>query len=144
MGLHMLLEGVLPLGYYRSPKGLSEDMELALQDHVPAELAETLTYLTFELAYWRNAYCVHQWFVDEFVDESESRILVDKENLQQLLHRCREVVSYPEQAEEILPPPLGLFISSEDVVAEAEGAVPLLEQILSYQVNLDIYYTYEW
>ena len=58
-----------------------------------------------EIAYWRKANAIHEWFVknvQDGVDECQ-KSYVSHENLQNLLNVCKSVLANPDQVETLLP-----------------------------------------
>ena len=67
-----------------------------------------------QVAYWRKANAVHDWFVHEVQngeDECEPHI-VHPEKLADLYQRCKTVIEDPSQADTLLPTRGGFFFGS--------------------------------
>lgn len=68
-----------------------------------------------EVAYWRKANQVREWFAnrkeDYFVDNG--RTPIEKEDLEALVADCKAVLANHELAEELLPTSSGFFFGSE-------------------------------
>lgn len=100
--------------------------------------------ITEEVAYWRKANQIHQWFVDNVqggVDEcQEAYVLV--EQLEQLVDTCKDVLAHRdleggnEYAEERLPTQDGFFFGStkyddwywEDIADTVRQLEPLIAE----------------
>lgn len=104
-----------------------------------------------EIAYWRKANQIREWFnsyLENGVENCE-HTLVSKEDLEQLLEDCKKVLEDHTLAEDLLPTSSGFFFGSTDYddeyFEELEETVKMLEQILKETdfENEDIYY-YEW
>jgi leucyl aminopeptidase (aminopeptidase T) len=86
---------------------------------------ERISYIEEEVAYWRKANAIHQWFVDvcqNGVDECQ-QTYVSREQLTELATLCAELTALrktsPSEAEkraaEALPPQAGFFFGSTDL-----------------------------
>lgn len=57
---------------------------------------ERINYIEEEIGYWRKANAIHKWFIDNCADEGQDDncvpISVEREQLEQLLKTCQEVV----------------------------------------------------
>lgn len=108
--------------------------------------------VTFRVAYWRKANAIHKWFVDNVqngVDECQEA-WVSREQLQQLLDICKEIIESPKKGGQLLPTQSGFFFGStdyddwymQDVVFTAER----LEKILKDPAfaKSDFYYQSSW
>ena len=70
-----------------------------------------------EVAYWRKANQIRQWFVDNCNYDSEADceyFRVTKEQLEWLVNDCKKVLENHECAEEIMPASSGFFFGSTD------------------------------
>jgi hypothetical protein len=95
--------------------------------------------INFNVAYWRKANAIHQWFVDKCgggVDECQP-IRVEREQLVELLELCKQVVKQPAMASSTLPTQSGFFFGSteyddwymEDIKQTVEVLTKVLKQI---------------
>ena len=86
---------------------------------------ERITYIEEEVAYWRKANAIHQWFVDvcqDGVDECQETY-VTRQNLETLRDLCAELITLHEtdpaaaheRAVEDLSPQSGCFFGSTDI-----------------------------
>jgi hypothetical protein len=72
--------------------------------------------LLTEIAYWRKANQIHNWFVinvQNGVDECGS-YEVSKENVQELYHLCTKILSKRAEPQEVLPTKSGFYFGSTD------------------------------
>lgn len=89
-----------------------------------AELAElplvgdfTGIYVKSQMAYWRKANAIHQWFVDNVQggeDECKPHY-VSRAQLKMLRDTCQKVLDDPSLAEESLSPADGFFFGSTEM-----------------------------
>lgn len=73
-------------------------------------------YITEEIAYWRKANAIHQWFVNN-VQEGEddnNPYYVSTEQLKKLLELCKQVLKEPDKAPELLPTQEGFLFGSTE------------------------------
>lgn len=108
--------------------------------------------VTFRVAYWRKANAIHQWFVEncqDGVDECQET-WVSREQLQELIDICKQVLEDPKKAEELLPTRSGFFFGGTDYddwyKQDLEYTVERLEKILKDPAfeKADIYYQSSW
>ena len=108
--------------------------------------------VTFRVAYWRKANAIHQWFVDncqDGVDECQET-WVGPDSLIKLREICKEVLAYPEKAEELLPTQDGFFFGGTDYdewyKKDLEYTVERLDKILNDPAlgKMDFYYQSSW
>jgi len=110
---------------------------------VPHIKPERIKFVTEEVAYWRNANHIHQWFVDNVqyasyiwngVDECQTSYVYSSV-LQKLLDVCKQVVENPDLAPELLPTQEGFFFGStkydEGYFDDVKETITMLESILS-------------
>lgn len=72
--------------------------------------------IEIEVAYWRKANAIHQWFVDNVQngeDDCDS-YPVTREQLQDLLDKCKRVLEDRESAKDILPTTNGFFFGGTE------------------------------
>lgn len=78
------------------------------------------TTVAVNVAYWRKANQIHQWFVDNVQDGNDncSEYYVAEEQLEELRNVCNEILANREDAdlaEELLPPSEGFFFGTTDL-----------------------------
>ena len=106
----------------------------------------------FRVAYWRKANAIHDWFVQNVqdgVDECQEA-WVSREQLQELIDICKQVIADTSKAEELLPTRSGFFFGSTDYdewyKKDLEYTVERFEKILADPafVKADFYYQSSW
>lgn len=124
MGLDMYLNKRVYVGNnYRS-----DDKKLRI--NVPKDLEgideENIINITTEVAYWRKANGIHNWFVENVQDGKDDcgEYFLYNETLRQLVEECKEDISYlkglkegEEPSEDLLniKPINGFFFGSTDI-----------------------------
>ncbi len=77
---------------------------------------ERIRYIVEEVAYWRKANQIHNWFVQNVqngVDECQSSY-VSREKLEELLDVCKKVTEDNSLAESLLPSASGFFFGGTE------------------------------
>lgn len=162
MGLDMYLY----LRKYESVSHWSKDSNERKEGFYPPELKELgdkifesnfMSKTTeYQVAYWRKANAVHQYFIDncaEGVDDCKP-IWVGIEDLKKLVTICREIIADPTKAQEKLPTQTGFFFGSakydEYYLQDLEDTVEQLEPIIKFmekqenREKYDIIYEASW
>jgi hypothetical protein len=150
MGLDMHLEAEQYVSDYdEKDKPLLE----AIKENAPLGLGEFRPKnVTFEIAYWRKANCIHGWFVrnvQDGKDECQSSY-VSLEQLQELKDNCEKVLANLDLAPELLPAAKGFFFGSyeydEWYTNDLKKTVKQLDKILSnpYAKKWWIQYRASW
>ena len=73
-------------------------------------------YIVEDIAYWRKANAIHQWFVNN-VQKSEDDCKpynVSTEQLKKLMELCTQVLKEPDKAPELLPTQGGFLFGSTE------------------------------
>lgn len=122
-------------------KGICPDIEGVeeLNDIVHETGSNSFRYLslTKEIGYWRKANAVHNWFVENCQDGIDECQLseVSKEDLEDLLEKCYNVVHKKSNPEEILPPTAGFFFGSTEVdqyyMDDIKSTISILEKAIA-------------
>lgn len=108
--------------------------------------------VVFNVAYWRKANAIHNWFVQNVqdgVDECQ-KSYVSSEQLQSLIMVCKDVLEDHKKAERLLPPVSGFFFGStecdEGYFEDLKNTVTQLEQILNDPAleKMELYYNASW
>ena len=107
----------------------------------------------FRVAYWRKANAIHDWFVQnvqEGVDECQEA-WVSREQLQELVDICKQVLENPKKAKDLLPTRSGFFFGSTEYdewyKQDLTYTVERLEKILAdpaFDKGIDFYYQSSW
>ena len=106
----------------------------------------------FRIAYWRKANAIHDWFVkncQDGVDECQEA-WVSREQLQELLDLCKQVLADKRSAKELLPTTSGFFFGSTEYgewyFEDINYTVERLEKILNDTAleKCDFYYQSSW
>ena len=106
----------------------------------------------FRIAYWRKANAIHDWFVQNVqdgVDECQEA-WVSREQLQELLDLCKQVLADKRSAKELLPTTSGFFFGSTEYgewyFEDINYTVERLEKILNDTAleKCDFYYQSSW
>lgn len=90
-----------------------------------------------EVAYWRKANAIHKWFVDNCQGGNDDcrPAYVSREQLQQLVSVCKQVLADHSLADELLPTESGFFFGSteygEYYFADLRDTVDTLEAVLT-------------
>lgn len=116
------------------------------------KIAPVVNKVSIEVAYWRKANAIHQWFVDNVQDgEDDCRsYFVDRDQLQTLIDLCESVLANSEQAEDLLPTQSGFFFGSTEYddwyFHNLENTVKQLKEILENPAlkNADFKYSSSW
>ena len=107
----------------------------------------------YQVAYWRKANMIHKYFVDKCTKGVNDcrEVWVPKDVLEDLVKRCREVITSPEKAEDILATQSGFFFGSteynEDYMRDLENTVEMLEPIIAFlkeHKEYDVVYGASW
>lgn len=115
--------------------------------------------VTVDIAYWRKANQVHDWFVQNVQggEDNCQKHYVSVEDLRSLVTTCEELLVKrdPELAEEELPTTSGFFFGSteygDDYWADLEYTVSELRPVLDWfdadeerRMNWDLHYRASW
>ena len=144
MGLDMYL-------YLRKYEGCSQwdkDFEKKKKEFYPKELKELGENIAknnfmskqaeYQVAYWRKANQVHNYFVQKCANGEDNcePVYVSLENLKELVSLCREIIENPKKAEAKLPTQGGFFFGSveydEYYEQDLEYTVEQLEPIIKF------------
>jgi hypothetical protein len=106
----------------------------------------------FKVAYWRKANAIHDWFVQNVQDGRDEcqEAWVSREQLQELINICKQILENPKKADELLPTRSGFFFGSTDYdewyMDQIEYTVTRLEKALADPAfeKSDFYYQSSW
>lgn len=106
-----------------------------------------------EVAYWRKANAIHQWFVDNVQDGEDDCCVhreLTKSDLLELRNIAHEVYTNPDLAEELLPTQYGFFFGSTSYdrwyMDDLERTIKQIDSILkTTDFNTEaLYYVSSW
>ena len=89
-----------------------------------------------EVGYWRKANAIHQWFVDKVQKGVDNcgQYEVEKEQIEELLNVCQEVIAHPHKASFLLPTQSGFFFGSTEYdewyFESIKNTIEILERVL--------------
>jgi hypothetical protein len=77
---------------------------------------ERVTYIIEQVAYWRKANAIHQWFIDHCASGTDDcqPVYVSREQLQELYELAQGVLANPSDGPEVLPTQDGFFFGSTE------------------------------
>ena len=101
-----------------------------------------------QIADWRKANAIHQWFVENIQDgEDDCRFHreVTESDLESLLDTCKTVLDNTDRAQELLPTQSGFFFGSTDYdewyIDDLKHTIEIIEKILK-ETDFDLYAVY--
>ena len=148
MGLDMYLSKKT---YVKNWNHMSEDEKhkVTIEGKSAKEIKpERVTYIEEEVAYWRKANQIHNWFVENVQNgEDDCRsYYVEASQLEDLVNRCKEVLEDNSKAEELLPSIGGFFFGGTEYdewyFKDLENTVELVGGILEEMKENDAYYEF--
>ena len=106
----------------------------------------------FRVAYWRKANAIHDWFVRNCQDGRDEcqESWVSREQLQELIDLCKQVIADSSKADDLLPTRSGFFFGDtaydEWYINGLEYTAERLEKILADPAfaKVDFYYQSSW
>lgn len=160
MGLDMYLEARRFVSGYAH----SDEAERTLFDDVAKSIGmqdmhdERYINISVNVAYWRKANAVHDWFVKNVQDNEDDcrSYYVSREKLRELADICRKVVEAgtPDVAAELLPTASGFFFGGteydEYYFEQVDWTAKRLSELLvnipekSSLAGVDFYYSSSW
>lgn len=159
MGLDMYLEARRYVSGYKHSG--EEENELFRQIVDAVDMGEIhderFATVSVNVAYWRKANAIHDWFVREVQDGEDDckTYFVSREKLMELEELCRRVVQSgePDVAKELLPTASGFFFGDtsydEYYFEQIEWTAQRLAELLtkfpeSGMRGVDFYYNSSW
>lgn len=98
--------------------------------------ASKINHITEEIAYWRKANQIHDWFVRNVQDGKDDcgHYNVDRDEIEILVNLCKQVLAFPGKAHELLPTKGGFFFGDtgygsgywEDIQQTIDQLEPIL------------------
>jgi hypothetical protein len=111
---------------------------------------ERVKFIVEEVAYWRKANQIHNWFVQNVqngIDECQSSY-VSREKLEELLDVCKQVEADNDLASTLLPSASGFFFGGTEYdewyFKSILNTIVYLEDILSDEMADDFEYNASW
>lgn len=111
---------------------------------------ERIRYIVEEVAYWRKANQIHNWFVQNVqngVDECQNSY-VSREKLEELLDVCTKVIADNTLAETLLPTGSGFFFGSTEYdewyYKDVSNTIEYLTEILEDESADEFEYYASW
>ena len=102
------------------------------------------------VGYWRKANAIHNWIVQNCangVDECQ-RIFMSRDEAQQLVDVCKEVLADPSKASDLLSPTAGFFFGSTDIdeyyLNDVRRTVEIFEKVLNAKDIDGVTYQASW
>lgn len=102
-----------------------------------------------EVAYWRKANQIREWFNNKIGVENCQHSEVSKELLEELVEDCKKVLADHDLAEELLPTSSGFFFGSQNYdewyYGDLEQTVEMVERVIAetdWETEEVLYY--EW
>ena len=123
-------------------------MNIATQfPDIPGRLKE----VEYEVAYWRKANAIHNWFVKNVQDGKDEceKFDVSIEQLQSLVSACKSVLARHSLAEKLLPPTSGFFFGNTDIddwyFEDLQKTINMLMPVIEADMTgWDIQYRSSW
>lgn len=108
--------------------------------------------VTFRVAYWRKANAIHDWFVKNCQDGRDEcqEAWVSREQMQELIDICKQIIADPKKADDLLPTASGFFFGSTDYddwyMGQLQYTADRMEKILKDPAfaKADFYYQSSW
>lgn len=108
--------------------------------------------VTFRVAYWRKANAIHDWFVKNCQDGRDEcqEAWVSREQMQELIDICKQIIADPKKADDLLPTASGFFFGSTEYddwyMGQLQYTADRMEKILKDPAfaKADFYYQSSW
>jgi hypothetical protein len=108
--------------------------------------------VTFRVAYWRKANAIHEWFVKNCQDGRDEcqEAWVSREQMQELIEICKQIIADPKKADDLLPTASGFFFGSTEYdewyMGQLQYTAERMEKILKDPAfaKADFYYQSSW
>lgn len=159
MGLDMYLKAKKYVSGFAHSPGFGSDVEAykAIADAlgiVGDGLCKDnpLMVVQVTVAYWRKANQIHHWFVKN-VQNGEDKCnehQVSRDQLEELVHECKQVLSHRDRAMELLPTRSGCFFGGTEIddwyFEDLENTIKQLRAVLDNPAfeDWDFYYRSSW
>lgn len=150
MGLDMYLDRHVYVGGNFEHNNVKGNILLHKGDNTIEIKSNEVKYIVTELAYWRKANHIHNWFVRNVQDGVDNcgTYYVSKEQLRQLVKACQDVLADRDKAEEILPTCIGFFFGSteydEYYFDQCRYTITALSKLTQDNYEVEYYYHASW
>lgn len=116
MGLDMYLIKKIYIGANFEHSNVTGEISLKKDDEPIKINLKKVSYIIEEVAYWRKANSIHNWFVNNVQDGKDDcdEYYVTIEKLKELLGICEKVLESPEENQNLLPTKSGFFFGPSD------------------------------
>jgi len=147
MGLDMYLTKELYVSKY-SEEGIK--VRAMIDSIAGLKKMGTIESLVFEVAYWRKANHIHNWFVNNVQDGVDECIKtwVGTEKLGELLALCKAVLKDHSKAEALLPTVSGFLFGSTEYddayYIDIKDTITMIEAELLVTNGCEYYYCSSW
>lgn len=117
---------------------------------ITAERGIPSAFVEVKIAQWRKANHIHKWFVDNCQDGVDDcrDAFVGREQLEELIGLCKEVLADHSIASAVLPTTDGFFFGGTEYdewyFQDTQATVEMLEHALTLGNDLDFYYSSSW
>ena len=152
MGLDMFMSARRHLSTYNTNETV-QTARTALAEvmqQLGAPVDSAVNDVTVEVAYWRKANAVHQFFVNNCQNgEDDCRTsYVGRDKLEELKVLCEQIVLTPALAGEQLPTTEGFFFGSQEYgehyIEDLKTTIEIVERCLQMPDDWEFYYHSSW
>ncbi len=114
MGLDMYLTGKIPI--FSMSVHNQQLISECLEKVIPETKNFEMMTVEYQLAYWRKANAIHNWFVENIQEGKDEcqKVDVTIDQLKKLLNVVNKVIENPELGPSLLPTKKGFFFGSYD------------------------------
>lgn len=158
MGLDMFLTKRIYVGAQFKHRNVTGNINItAYGKPIPINF-DKVSYIVEDVAYWRKANAIHNWFVENVQDGVDDcrKYYVSHKKLRELLDTCKTVLNSSKDgliiedssvAVELLPTTNGFFFGSTDYdeyyLDDIKYTIDVLEEALKDE-NAEFYYCSSW
>lgn len=151
MGLDMYLEKRIYIGALYDFNKVEGTIDITVRGEKVNINFNKVSHIVEEAAYWRKANQIHNWFVENVQNGTDDckYYYVSKQQLQELIDTCKEVLADHDKAPDLLPTCSGFFFGDtnydEYYYEDLEYTVKRLEYVLANASDRDaFYYNSSW
>ena len=156
MGLDMYLKKHIYIGAYYEHRTIGGSIEITKDGKPVAIDFGKVSYVIEEVAYWRKANAIHNWFVQNLAEgvANCAPIYCELDDLKRLLMTCERILDAPDESKEhlvknLLPPCEGFFFGSTDIdeyyYEDLRHTAKVLTKIIESvsENDLDVHFEYQ-